>query len=102
MVDHFDQFMPPGANQLKTTRTKLGLNHWRSDISLTWGRRIFSYHDEVNIPCLTELLLRIEVDAPALFLNSVMVMVETMEEAQGGKTVKLLLQKHNSTIHSAR
>ncbi|XP_050693737.1 uncharacterized protein LOC126984229 isoform X3 [Eriocheir sinensis] len=87
---------------LKTTRTKLGLNHWRSDISLTWGQRIFSYHDEVNIPSLTELSLRIEVDAPALLLNSVMVMVEAMEEAQGGKTVKLLLQKHNATIHSAR
>lgn len=92
----------PAAIQLTSTRTKLGLNHWCTDIDLSWDNRIFSYHDEVSVSSLSELYLKIVVNAPALLLSSLLVMVEAKKEAQEGQTVKLLLQKNNSTIHSAR
>ncbi|XP_063871498.1 uncharacterized protein LOC135106420 isoform X3 [Scylla paramamosain] len=87
---------------LKKTRIKLGHNHWRTDVILTWGQRIFTYHDEVNIPSMRGLSFRVEINATALRLNSIVMLVETVEEAQGGQTVYLHLQQRNSTIHSAR
>ncbi|MPC10302.1 Apolipophorin [Portunus trituberculatus] len=90
------------ALQLKKIRIKLGHNHWRTDVILNWGQRIFTYHDEVNIPSLRGLSFKVEVNAPALRLNSIVMSLETIEEAQGGQTVYLHLQRHNSTLHSAR
>ncbi|XP_045126052.1 uncharacterized protein LOC123513172 isoform X2 [Portunus trituberculatus] len=87
---------------LKKIRIKLGHNHWRTDVILNWGQRIFTYHDEVNIPSLRGLSFKVEVNAPALRLNSIVMSLETIEEAQGGQTVYLHLQRHNSTLHSAR
>ncbi|XP_071522346.1 uncharacterized protein [Panulirus ornatus] len=87
---------------LTTSRRKIGLNHWGTDISLSWGERSFTYHDEVNFLSFSEWFLRIEVDSPDLHINKVMAKVETVAERSGEQAIQVMFQEQNVIIHSAK
>lgn len=89
-------------SQLTTSRRKIGLNHWGTDISLSWGERTFTYHDEVNFLSFSEWFLRVEADSPNLHINRVMAKVETVAEKSGEQAIQMIFQKQNVTVHSAK
>ncbi|XP_042237641.1 uncharacterized protein LOC121876526 isoform X2 [Homarus americanus] len=87
---------------LTTNRTKIALDHWHTDVSLNWEERTFIYHDEVNFPSFTDWFVKVEVNAPDLYINDVMVELESLGETSGEHAVQMKFQEENVTVHSAR
>ncbi|KAK3894019.1 hypothetical protein Pcinc_002206 [Petrolisthes cinctipes] len=88
--------------KLNMTRTKLDLNEWETEVDLSWGERTFSYHDKVRFPSIFDFTVMVEVDSPELYLHRVLALVEAGADDDIGQGFRVMLQKHNITMHNAR